>query len=527
MSRISPRSLAAFEEAVVTSLRALRHPTLPTTLGGLNTIVSVSATPVVNSESLVSLKIDLSLLSPAAPSADATRNAASKVAATVAAQVGLSLAGLPHFTNRARPGIAAFGAAGFGLKDVRSAIAVASGKGGVGKSMVAVNLAFALAKRGAKIGLLDGDVHGPSLPTMLTPQGGLGLDGGVVRDVSNGTIGALDVGNGVNAMSYGWVSPRNERGERRGVAMRGPLVASTLSQLTRLTSWGSRDALIIDTPPGTGDVHMTLGQLFPMSGAVIVTTPQALAMVDASKGVDLWAALKVKPLALVLNMAYYPGGKLNTFPFGNGKKRALELMNRHGIPHDRLFEIPIHEIISEAGDTGNPLVMGGGGSGEGGDGGGNDGNANIRYNLCQSFDSLAATIAEETEMALWISEGSPGVDLQMINKGDNNANADTASSVSATWSLERHSIVLRTFSSTGARETLLSPLAVRRSCRCAACIDEHTGVQRLDPKRIPENIIPLSITPVGNYGISIKFSDGHSSGIFTFAQLREIINNTV
>ena len=521
------RALAAFEETVVTSLRALRHPTLSTTLGGLGAVVSVSAGHVNNS---ISIKIDLSHPSPAAPSAQATRDAASAVVVAAAAAAGLPLSLPPIFSTRARPGVAAFGAAGIGLRDVRSAIAVASGKGGVGKSMVAVNLAFALAKRGARTALLDADVHGPSFPTMLTPRGGFGADGGVVRDVAAGTIGAFDVGNGVAAMSYGWVAPKNARGERRGVAMRGPLLASTLSQLARLTAWGPRDALVIDTPPGTGDVHMTLGQLFPMAGAVIVTTPQALAMVDASKGLDLWAALKVKPLALVLNMAYFdtatgPGGgessSSKVFPFGNGKNRALDLMDRHGIPRDRLFELPMHEIISAAGDGGDPLVLGGGGSLPDS----LDARA-ARLDFCQTFDNLAAAVAGDTEAALWAAEGSPGADTAtMIASAE--AEADTSASVTVTWSPERRAIVFRSFSPAGAHEALLPPAAVRRACRCAACVDEHTGLQRLDPKRVKDSMSPTALTPVGNYGVTIKWDDGHSSGIFTFAQLREIANKTL
>jgi Mrp family chromosome partitioning ATPase len=216
-----------------------------------------------------------------------------------------------------RGGSHSFTPLGGGLTHLRTAIAVASGKGGVGKSTVAVNLAFALALQGARVGVLDADVQGPSLPTMVTPPR---LEVGKVRGSGSSSGSTGEGGDCINALespplpltaplgtpplalaSYGWVSPRNPTtGARTGAAlMRGPLLATTIRQLAKFTAWGGRDALVVDTPPGTGDVHLTLGQLVPFTGAVVVTTPQAVACADTDKGLQMLGSLAVPPLAQI------------------------------------------------------------------------------------------------------------------------------------------------------------------------------------------------------------------------------------
>ncbi|RYG42802.1 hypothetical protein EON68_01360, partial [archaeon] len=196
---------------------------------------------------------------------------------------------------------AAMRAAGAGLEGVGSVIAVSSGKGGVGKSTVAVNLAYALAARGARVGIFDADIHGPSLPTMVSPT-----DTAVVKQ-ANGHINPLHF-HDVALMSYGWVAPRNARGERAGAVMRGPMVSSVVQQLLKFTEWGQLDHLVLDMPPGTSDIHITLGQMLPIAAAVIVSTPQRLAQADVVKGLDMFASLRIPTAALALNMAYFEPG---------------------------------------------------------------------------------------------------------------------------------------------------------------------------------------------------------------------------
>ena len=493
------RALAAIEESVLSTLRALPHPSLPASLGATGTIVSAQAA----SQGAVGVSVDV-LVSHVSPAASSSRVVEARVvdaARTAAAAAGVGGACAVRVRSRPRTAAAesAFSRAGPGLAGVRAAIAVASGKGGVGKSTVAVNLAFALAARGARTALLDTDIHGPSLPTMLCVHGGAGADGGVVHDAAAGMIAALDVGSNVAAMSYGWAAPRNARGERRGVPMRGPLVASTVAQLAKFTKWGTRDALILDTPPGTGDVHMSLGQLLPLAGAVIVTTPQALAMVDASKGLDVWAALKVRPLALVLNMAHFDvGNGARVFPFGDGAARAADLAALHGIPSSRIFTLPMDAALSAAGDAGEPAFLRGGA-------------------LAFVFDALAAAVSDDIEAGLWASDAafSDGAAGASIEEGAAGAVYSLA------WDAARGALVLRDFSDSGARETLLEAADVRAACRCAACLKEN-DIRATGAAVAVEQARVVKVTPMGNYGAAIEWGDGHATGIFTWAQLNQI-----
>jgi Mrp family chromosome partitioning ATPase len=187
-----------------------------------------------------------------------------------------------------------------GLANVGSIIAVSSCKGGVGKSSVSVNLAYSLAQLGGRVGILDADVYGPSLPTMVSTTG---ADGEVVkgeaaqaRQLPDGLIEPLDF-DGVKCMSYGFVAPTNERGERGGAVMRGPMVSGVVQQLSQKTAWGALDYLIIDMPPGTGDIHLTLGQHLNITAAVVVTTPHRLSLIDVAKGLDMFNTLKVRKSA--------------------------------------------------------------------------------------------------------------------------------------------------------------------------------------------------------------------------------------
>ena len=226
------------------------------------------------------------------------------------------------------------------IKGVKNTIAVASGKGGVGKSTVAVNLAVALAEAGAAVGLLDTDVYGPSIPLMMGRH-----DKPLMR---NGKIVPLEA-HGVKIMSIGFILD-----PEKALIWRGPLVAQLINQFLNDVDWGDLDYLVMDLPPGTGDVQLTLVQKIPIAGAVIVTTPQEVALADAIKGLKMFQEVKTPVLGIVENMSGFLCGTCDTlhriFGEGGGRRVAAE----YGVPF--LGEVPITTAVREGGDEGRPVV---------------------------------------------------------------------------------------------------------------------------------------------------------------------------
>lgn len=232
------------------------------------------------------------------------------------------------------------------LPGVKNTIAVASGKGGVGKSTVAVNLACALAKDGAKVGLIDADIYGPSIPLML----GVKEQPQMIGDNPQ-TAKLLPIEKyGIKLMSIGFLIDDNTP-----VIWRGPMASGAIKQFMSDVIWDELDYLIFDLPPGTGDIQLTLVQTIPLTGAVIVTTPQDVALIDARKALRMFQRVNVTVLGLVENMSYFiaPDTKKRYEIFGNGGgRKAAEEMN---IPF--LGEIPINPLIREGGDSGKPIVI--------------------------------------------------------------------------------------------------------------------------------------------------------------------------
>jgi ATP-binding protein involved in chromosome partitioning len=223
------------------------------------------------------------------------------------------------------------------LPNIKNVVAIASGKGGVGKSTVAANLALALAQNSA-VGLLDADIYGPSVPVMM----------GVSGTIDQATTPLPLVRHGLKLMSMGFLVPPTQ-----AVIWRGPMVHRALTQFLTDIDWGVLDYMVIDLPPGTGDAQLTLTQTAPLTGAVIVTTPQDVSLLDARKGLEMFRQVRVPVLGIIENMSYFVGDdgkRYEIFRHGGGRKLAQE----SGVPF--LGEVPIDPRVAECGDQGVPIV---------------------------------------------------------------------------------------------------------------------------------------------------------------------------
>ena len=227
------------------------------------------------------------------------------------------------------------------IPGVKQVMAISSGKGGVGKSTVAVNLAVALRLSGAKVGLIDADVYGPNIPMMM----------GIQRppEQKDGKLIPAE-SHGVHIISMGFFVP-----EETALVWRGPMVHSAIQQFFRDVVWGELDYLLIDLPPGTGDAQLTLSQLVPLCGAITVTTPQEVALHDVRKGMMMFQKVNVPILGIIENMSYFVcghcGERTEIFSYGGGERAAEKL----GVPF--LGRIPIDPAIRSGGDTGMPIVV--------------------------------------------------------------------------------------------------------------------------------------------------------------------------
>jgi ATP-binding protein involved in chromosome partitioning len=228
-----------------------------------------------------------------------------------------------------------------GVPGIRSIVAVASGKGGVGKSTTAVNLALGLLANGLRVGILDADIYGPSMPRLL------GISG--KPEVADGRTLKPMQKYGLKVMSMGFLV-----GEETPMIWRGPMVVSALTQMLREVEWGELDVLVVDMPPGTGDAQLTMAQQVPLAGAVIVSTPQDLALIDARKGLNMFRKVDVPVLGIVENMSYFvapdTGKRYDIFGHGGAKQEA----ERVGVTF--LGEVPLEMRIRETSDEGTPVV---------------------------------------------------------------------------------------------------------------------------------------------------------------------------
>lgn len=266
------------------------------------------------------------------------------------------------------------------LPDVKHIIAVGAGKGGVGKSTISVNLAVALARQGNKVGLMDGDIYGPSVPTML------GTSAYPPKAVGN-TIIPYNV-HGLKAMSVGSLVEDDQ-----ALIWRGPMAHGAFRQLATQTNWGELDYLIIDLPPGTGDVPLTMAQLLPLTGAVVVCTPQKVAQDDAKRAIAMFKQLGIEVLGLVENMSYFIGDDGKEYDLF-GKGGAQMLAHQQGLPV--LGQIPINTALRYNSDAGDPIA-----------------NFTGDVQLAEELDTLAKAVSEQVAtVSLELEQATPTITVR-------------------------------------------------------------------------------------------------------------------
>lgn len=330
----APNSSALTVEAVLEVLRPVQDPELQKSLVELNMIRHVSVEGGAVSFTLV-------LTTPACPLrefiVDDCKRAVKKLDGVQSVEVAVTAETpkQPSLPDRN------------GIKGVNNIIAVSSGKGGVGKSTVAINLAVSLAQSGAKVGLIDADIYGPNAPTML----GVADTKVMVRQENGQDILEPPVAHGIKLVSMAFLIDPDQP-----VVWRGPMLNGIIRQFLYQVDWGELDYLVVDMPPGTGDAQLTLAQAVPMAGAVIVTTPQTVSLLDSRRGLKMFEQLNVPVLGIVENMSYFvppdmPDRQYDIFGSGGGEKTATEL----GI--ELLGTIPLELPLREGGDHGMPIVV--------------------------------------------------------------------------------------------------------------------------------------------------------------------------
>jgi ATP-binding protein involved in chromosome partitioning len=346
---------------------------------------------------------------------------------------------------------------------IKTMIAVASGKGGVGKSTTAVNLALGLQAIGLEAGILDADIYGPSQPRLL------GLTGR--PHVAQGNILKPMQAYGLKAMSMGFLVD-----EGTPIIWRGPMVVSALTQMLRDVDWGELDVLVIDMPPGTGDVQLTMAQQVPLSGAIIVSTPQDLALIDARKGLNMFRKVDVPVLGIVENMSYFLcpkcGERSDIFGHDGARHEAEKL----GIPF--LGGVPLHMDIRSTSDEGRPIVASRPDSPE-----------------AQVYKEIAARAWEELQQGADVRLKPPRLDIS----------ADK-SELSVAFE--------------GAKPFTLSAEMLRVMSPSAE-VQGHSPEQRVTVAR-KKNVKIKELRPVGNYAVRIVFDDGHDTGLYAWSYLQQL-----
>ncbi len=367
-------------------------------------------------------------------------------------------------------------------------IAISSGKGGVGKSTVTVNIAVAMAEAGLRVGIVDADIYGPSVPGML------GIASGKKPQMSPNGMVIPSQAHGVKVISMAMLSEDDEP-----AILRGPMVTKYLQMFVRQVDWGPLDVLLLDLPPGTGDIQLTLAQAFPLSGAVVVSTPQDVSLKIARRGLRMMEQVKVPILGVIENMSGFtcPTCKTVTHIFHDGGGEAIA----HELGVTFLGKVPLDPAVVDSGDDGIPLVKFAPDS-----------------PAAKTYRQIAAKIADN-------SAGAGGLATPFAwNLADGTGKPAPASASAKDGASDR--VIALDDDAAGltlhwgdGREQRFTPRDLRISCRCANCRDEVTGKRLLEPDTVPLDIRVTRIWSVGNYALGMAFGDGHDTGIYTFKQL--------
>jgi ATP-binding protein involved in chromosome partitioning len=350
-----------------------------------------------------------------------------------------------------------------GMAGVKHIIAIGSGKGGVGKSTVSTNFAIALKNSGAKVGLLDADIYGPSQPGMLGSNQQPEVRGDFLIPIKK---------YGLVFMSIGLLLSDDQP-----VIWRGPMASKMVSQFLGNVMWGDLDYLLIDLPPGSGDVQITLAQQTSLTGAIIVTTPQQVALGVANKGLQMFRHVNVPILGIIENMSGFTcphcGQNTPIFKTGGGEKLAADL----GV--NFLGGIPIDAELMASGDEGVPLLE-----------------KKIDSPAIPAFMEVARRFKKA--VAEVIAGGDEPKAISLSDDGQ----------LVVEWP--------------NGHVGTYAPYDLRISCPCAECVNEDTGERTLDPKQIRLDIKIAGFEKVGRYAVGITFSDGHNTGLYKFDRLKSL-----
>ncbi len=366
-------------------------------------------------------------------------------------------------------------------------IAISSGKGGVGKSSVTANIAVAMVEAGVKVGIVDADIYGPSIPGIL------GVAAKKPSMTPEGMIIPAEA-HGIKVISMAMLTDDDSP-----AILRGPMVTKYLQSFVQQVDWGALDVLLLDLPPGTGDIQLTLAQAFPLSGAVVVSTPQDVSLKIARRGLRMMEQVKVPILGVIENMSGFTcpscGTVTHIFHDGGGEAIAREL----GV--EFLGKVPLDPAVVDAGDDGVPLIK-----------------AAPASPAAAAYRQIAAALSGSDHGAdgislpfSWTLTESTGKPAPVPARAEGSPECLAA--------LEHDSGSLQLTWADGAQQTL-GARDLRIVCPCAKCRDEVTGERLLDPATVPLDIDVTRIWSVGNYALGMAFSDGHDTGIYTFKSLR-------
>jgi ATP-binding protein involved in chromosome partitioning len=394
--------------------------------------------------------LDIELTTPACPVKVEFQRQAEQLIRAIPGVGGVNV----NMTYRRRESANAGRAQMPGLAGVKCLIAVASAKGGVGKSTIAAGIARELSRRGLATGLLDADIFGPSVPTLFK------IHGPEIEQDEEGLVKPIEA-EGLKLMSFGFLAPEGP------MILRGPMVSQYIQQLLGQVAWGELDYLVIDMPPGTGDVQLTITQSVRLSGAVIVTTRQALSLVDVARGIEMFEKVEVPMLGIVENMAYFVCDNCDKrhYIFG-GEDKASSLTEKYGL--ETLARIPMLRGIAAGLDEPASAAS-----------------------LSELVDNMVRSQARRS----LVDSAPPAVSM-------------SPAGLTIAWP--------------EGGEAFLPSRELRASCRCASCVDELTGERILRDADISDDIEAVEVESLGHYALKISWSDGHSSGIYPWTQLREL-----